>query len=398
MKIHVLFVLKNYLKASRKGLLSFLSIFSIAGVFIGVSALILVIGIMTGFQQELRNRIIGMTPHIMVHKFFFAPFPENSNHITYIERIKGVKSCEPFLVTKTVLVRGENAEGVVLKGVKRLPDGVRIVSGDSIFKQDKVYLGLNIAASLGANSEDTLKIYSPTKIKKTPFGMVMSSAELPVGGVFDAGLYDYNTSFSFTHLKTLQELLEMGDSIAGYEVYLKDPFIAPSVQKEIEKKFGYPFTTTNWMELNRTVFQALKLEKLGMFLVLALTLIVASFGIISVLMLLITQKTREIGVLRAMGFTKRDIRNTFVALGLTFSLIGTAGGLITGVGLSYLSNKFGIFRLPPDVYFIDRVPIVVRPMDVFYIVGLTLVISFIASLIPSVRASKMEPVEAIRYE
>ncbi|MDI6851146.1 MAG: ABC transporter permease [bacterium] len=398
MKIHVLFVLKNYLKASRKGLLSFLSIFSIAGVFIGVSALILVIGIMTGFQQELRNRIIGMTPHIMAHKFFFAPFPENSNHITYIERIKGVKSCEPFLVTKTVLVRGENAEGVVLKGVKRLPDGVRIVSGDSIFKQDKVYLGLNIAASLGANSEDTLKIYSPTKIKKTPFGMVMSSAELPVGGVFDAGLYDYNTSFSFTHLKTLQELLEMGDSIAGYEVYLKDPFIAPSVQKEIEKKFGYPFTTTNWMELNRTVFQALKLEKLGMFLVLALTLIVASFGIISVLMLLITQKTREIGVLRAMGFTKRDIRNTFVALGLTFSLIGTAGGLITGVGLSYLSNKFGIFRLPPDVYFIDRVPIVVRPMDVFYIVGLTLVISFIASLIPSVRASKMEPVEAIRYE
>jgi len=398
MKLHAFFVLKNYLKASREGLLSFLSTFSIAGVFIGVAALILVIGIMTGFQQELRNRIIGMTPHIMFHKFFFTPFPEDSNHIAKIEEIKGVKACEPFLVTKTVLVRGENSEGVVLKGVKRLPEGVKIVSGDSIFLPGRIYLGLNIAASLAANPEDTVKIYSPTKIKRTPFGMIMSSYDSPVGGVFDAGLYDYNTSFAFIHLRTLQELLEMGDSIAGYEVYLRDPFNAPSVQKEIEKEFGYPFTTTNWMELNRTVFQALKLEKLGMFLVLALTVIVASFGIISVLMLLITQKTREIGVLRAMGFTKRDIRNTFVALGMTFSLIGIIGGLITGVGLSYLSNKFGIFRLPPDVYFIDRVPIVVRPMDVVYIVGLTLVISFIASLIPSLRASKMEPVEAIRYE
>ncbi len=398
MKLHVLFVLKNYLKASRKGLLSFLSLFSVAGVFIGVAALILVIGIMTGFQQELRNRIIGMTPHIMVTKFFTTPFPEDSNHIAYIENIKGVESCEPFLVTKTVLVKGESAEGVVLKGVKKLPEGVKIISGDTLFTPGKIYLGLNIAASLGVNYDDSVKIYSPTKIKRTPFGMVMSSAELTVGGVFDAGLYDYNTSFSFTHLSTLQKLLDMGDSIAGYEVYLKDPFMAISVQKEIAKRFGYPFTTTTWMELNRTVFQALKLEKLGMFLVLALTLIVASFGIISVLMLLITQKTREIGVLRAMGFTKRDIRNTFVALGLTFSLIGTTGGLITGIGLSYLSNKFGIFRLPPDVYFIDRVPIVVRPIDVLYIVGLTLVISLIASLIPSVRASKMEPVEAIRYE
>jgi lipoprotein-releasing system permease protein len=398
MRLHSIFVLRNYLKASRKGLLSFLSIFSVTGVFIGVTALILVIGIMTGFQQELRNRIMGMTPHIMFHKFFFEPFKQDPTYRERILKIKGVESCNSFVVTKTVLVKGENSEGVVLKGVEELPKGLKIVSGDSSFAGGKIYLGLNIAASIDAMPGDTVKVYSPTKVKRTPFGLVMNSLDMEVGGVFDAGLYDYNTSFAFASQNTLQELLSLGDSIAGYEIFLSDPFSAQRVQSELRKVFSYPFTTTNWMELNRTVFQALKLEKLGMYLILALTIIVASFGIIAVLMLLVTQKTREIGVLRAMGFTRRDIRNTFVSLGLLLSLIGLASGLFTGLTLAFLSNKFGIFRLPPDVYFIDRVPIVVRGQDVLYIVILTLVISFLASLIPALRASKMEPVEAIRYE
>lgn len=398
MKKHSIFVLKNYLRASRKGLLSFLSIFSVVGVFIGVTALILVIGIMTGFQQELRDRIIGMTPHIMVHKFFFTPFEEDPAYPEKILQIKGVKSCTPFIATKTALVKDEYSEGAVVKGVPELPSGVKIITGDSAFNDRRIYLGLNIAASVAAMPGDTIKVYSPTKVKRTPFGLVMNSLDVEVGGVFDAGLYDYNTSYAFTTLNTLQELLSMGDSIMGYEVFLNDPFWAENVEAEIRKNFSYPFTTSNWMELNKTVFQALKLEKLGMYLVLALTIIVASFGIIAVLMLLVTQKTREIGVLRAMGFTKGDVRNTFVSLGLLLSNIGLVGGLLTGLLLSTLSNKFGIFRLPPDVYFIDRVPIVVRGQDILYIIILTLVISFFASLIPAVRASKMEPVEAIRYE
>lgn len=398
MKLHVLFVLRNYLKASRKGLLSFLSIFSVLGVFIGVAALILVIGIMTGFQQELRNRIMGMTPHILVHKLYFTPFPENKDHVDKILAIKNVISCEPFIVSKTVLVNGEYTEGVVLKGVKKLPSGVRFVSGEESFEDGKIYLGLNVAASLAASPTDTIKVYSPTKVKRTPFGMVMGSQDMEVGGVFDAGLYDYNTSFAFTTLRSLQNLLELGDSIAGYEVYLNDPFQAEKVQKEIDKALGFPYLTSNWMELNRTVFQALKLEKLGMFLVLALIVIVASFGIISVLMLLVTQKTREIGVLRAMGFTRSEIAATFVLLGMTLAVIGIISGLAVGVGLAFLSNRFGIFRLPPDVYFIDRIPILVRTTDLLFIVTLALIVSFIASLIPSLRANRLEPVEAIRYE
>lgn len=398
MKLHIIFVIKNYFKASRRGILSFLSIFSVAGVFIGVSALILVIGIMTGFQQELRSRIMGMTPHIMFHQHFFTPFPEDDAFINKISEIRGVKSVNPFIITKTVIVKGENSEGVVVKGVKTLPSGIKMVEGDSIIGDGQIILGLNIAAELGATSPDTVKVYSPSKIKRTPFGLVMNSLDMQVKGVFDAGLYDYNSSFSFTNLKTLQELLGLGDSIMGYEIYLADPFAAPKIEKKIEALFDYPFTTSNWMELNKTVFQALKLEKLGMFIVLGLTIIVASFGIISVLMLLVTQKTREIGVLRAMGFTRNDIRNAFVGLGMFLTLIGLIGGLIFSLGLAYLSNKFGIFRLPPDVYFIDRVPIVVRITDVIYIVILTILVSFLASLIPSLRASRMEPVEAIRYE
>ncbi|MEO0266372.1 MAG: ABC transporter permease [candidate division WOR-3 bacterium] len=398
MKPHIIFVIKSYFKASRRGILSFLSIFSVAGVFIGVSALILVIGIMTGFQQELRSRIMGMTPHIMLHQHFFTPFPEDPAFISKISEIRGVKSVNPFIVTKTVIVKGESSEGVVVKGVKELPAGIKIVEGDSTMGNGQIILGLNIAAELGATSSDTVKVYSPSKIKRTPFGLVMNSLDMKVKGVFDAGLYDYNSSFAFTDLKTLQELLGLGDSIMGYEIYLIDPFSAPRIEKKIRESFDYPFTTSNWMELNKTVFQALKLEKLGMFLVLALTIIVASFGIISVLMLLVTQKTREIGVLRAMGFTRYDIRNAFVGLGMFFTILGLTGGLFFSLGLAYLSNKFGIFRLPPDVYFIDRVPIIVRTTDVIYIVILTIVISFIASLIPSLRASRMEPVEAIRYE
>lgn len=398
MKPHILFVVKNYLRASRKGLLSFLSAFSVAGVFIGVTALILVIGIMTGFQQELRNRILGMTPHVMLHQFFFAPFPEDSIYLNKIKAVKGVERAYPFIVTKTVIVKGENSEGVVLKGVPHLPKGVKVVEGDSVLEKGEILLGVDISATLSAMAGDTVRVYSPTKIRRTPFGLVMNSSKLKVKGVFDAGLYDYNTSFAFSDLSTLQELLGMQDSIMGYEIYLKDPFDAPQVEKRLKAIFNYPFTTSNWMELNKTVFQALKLEKLGMFLVLALTVVVASFGIISVLMLLVAQKTREIGVLRAMGFTKRDIRNAFVGLGMTLSAIGLISGTVTGLLLSYLSNKLGIFRLPPDVYFIDRVPIIVRTSDLFYIILLTILISFFASLIPAIRAGNMEAVEAIRYE
>ncbi|MGB9824169.1 MAG: ABC transporter permease [Candidatus Hydrothermia bacterium] len=398
MKRHVLFVIKNYFRASRRGLLSFLSIFSVTGVFIGVAALILVIGIMTGFQQELRTRIMGMTPHVMLHKFFFEPFPYSENDLRKIHEIKGVKSANPFIVAKTVIVKGQNSEGVVIKGINTLPEGLKIVEGNSDLKEGAILLGLNIAAGLSTSSGDTVKVYSPTKIKRTPFGLLMNSMDMEVSGVFDAGLYDYNTSFAFTNLKSLQELLDLGDSVVGYEIYLQDPFNAQKIEKKLAELFPYPFTTSNWMELNKTVFQALKLEKLGMFLVLALTVLVASFGIISVLMLLVTQKTREIGVLRAMGFTRSDIRNTFVGLGMFLALIGLISGLVFSLGLAYLSNKFGIFRLPPDVYFIDRVPIVVRLTDVISVIILTLIISLLASLLPAIRASKMEPVEAIRYE
>ncbi len=393
------FIVKQYLKSARRGFLSFLLFFSFLGIFIGVAALIIVIAVMTGFQNELKNRIIGLSPHITVTRFFDIPIEHPDSIVPLIKEIDGVVDAEPYILTKTIVVKGDYTDGVVLKGVKKLPQIIdtAFVMGDGKLREKSCVVGVNLAALMRAKPGDTLRFYVPNSAKKTPFGMVLKSIDLTVEGVFDAGMYDYNTSFVLAPLKDAEKI-QGHTGVSGIEVKLKDPEKAPHIAKKIEKTLGYPYTTTTWIEMNRSLFYALRLEKITLFIVLSLIVVVASFGIITTLMMLVMEKTQEIGILMAMGYKRAQIKRIFVFIGLIIGTLGVTTGAAFGILFSYLLEKYQFVHMPADVYFINHVAVQVNPRDVAITVILALFISYLATIIPATRASKLEPVDALRYE
>ncbi len=393
------FVVKQYLKSAKRGFLAFLFGFSFAGVFIGVSALIIVIAVMTGFQQELKKRIIGMTPHIMLTKFFDEPIVSPDSVMNIATKFNGVSFVEPYVLTKTIVVKGEYTDGIIVKGIRRIPDAIdsAFVMGRGAISDSTCLLGVNLAALMRASPGDTLKFYSPTSAKQTPFGTVLKSEKLVVAGVFDAGMYDYNTSLILTSIKAAQKIAGI-NGVSGIEIDVKKPESAGAVAKKIERKLGYPFTTTTWMDMNKSLFAALKLEKFTMFIILSLIVLVASFGIITTMMMMILEKTREIGILRTIGYTKSSIRKIFSLIGFIIGGTGVISGGIFGIVMSYLLSKYQFIHLPPDVYFINHIAVRVKTQDVLIITISALAIVFLATIIPSIKASKLSPVEAVRYE
>ncbi len=393
------FIVKQYIKAARRGFLSFLLFFSFLGIFIGVAALIIVIAVMTGFQNELKDRIIGLSPHITVTKFFDYPISKYDSLLNIIKKVDGVVDAEPYILTKTIVVKGDYTDGVVLKGVKELPKIIdtSFVMGNGALKEKSCLIGVNLAAMMRAKPGDTLRFYVPNSAKRTPFGMVLKSMDLVVRGVFDAGMYDYNTSFVFAPLEDAEKI-QGHSGISGLEVKVRHPEHAGKVAERINKKLGYPYTTTTWIEMNKSLFYALRLEKITLFIVLSLIVVVASFGIITTLMMLVLEKTQEIGILMAIGYKRSQIRRIFVSIGFIIGSIGVTTGALFGVLFSYLLKKYQFVHMPADVYFINHVAVKVNPRDVIITVVFALLITYLATILPAARASKLEPVDALRYE
>lgn len=397
------FIARRYLKATTRGFISFLSGFAFTGVFIGVAALIITLGIMTGFHMELKKRILSLSPHVIVSRFFEEPFyPER-----IIEHLKGerdVIESSPFVITKCIVKKGIYTDGVVVKGLEQSGgingDELRgmMVMGKLDLSPGHAVLGTSLAGELRVVPGDTIEIYSAFNVRETPFGLIMEKRKFEVSGVFDAGLYDYNTSFIFVPLRDLSSLLGLNGKVTGVEVKIKDPYRAREVAERIEDELGYPFRVTSWIELNRSLFSALKLEKFAMFLVLILIVVVASFSIIATLSLLVLEKTREIGILRSLGLTKMGVMRVFLMIGVIIGMMGTAFGVVFGLIVSEIIEKFKIINLPQDVYFISYLPVVVTLRDVLLIVGAVLLIVFLASIYPAYRASRLLPREALRYE
>jgi lipoprotein-releasing system permease protein len=370
------------------------------GVLLGVATLIVVLGVMTGFHKELKRRILGLSPHIMVTRFYDLPFEPTDSILREINELQEVREVVPYVYLKSMVRAGGYMDGAIIKGVPPSSSLVKslekmITMGDASLKRRSILIGINLASNLRVVPGDTVFLFSQGEV--TPLGTGIKPIPFQVEGIFDAGLYDYNATLIIARLDDVSELLGFKKEVSGLDVFIKDPYRADKVAKKLEERLSYPLKAVSWIQLNRSLFSALKLEKFAMFVILTLIVIVASFSIVATLMLLVTNKTKEIGVLRAMGFSASGILRVFILVGLSVGLFGTALGGILGLLIGEFIEKFRV-GLPQDVYFINRLPVVISPRDVLLVIFAALFIVFFATLYPARKAAKLNPVDAIRYE
>jgi lipoprotein-releasing system permease protein len=402
-----LFMARRYLRGRGRRAVSGITAIAMGGVFVGVAAILIVLSVENGFHQELKDRILGATPHIVVAKYSYAPIPYpaggDSLH-QQIARVPGVVSVAPFVYAKT-LVRTENGvEGVVIRGVdpehEREITGIsgNIVQGKFAFDSSGVVIGVELARMLGLSVGDRLNLASPFGGTSTPLGFMPRTRYFRVNGIFDSGMYEYNSSFIYLSLAGIQQFLGMEDMITGFEVRVRDVYASARIARRITRQLGYPYRATDWIMQNRNLFTALRLEKVVTFIVLVLIVLVAAFNIIGMLTMMVIRKTREIGILKAMGAKSSTVTRIFVLAGGFIGIIGTGAGAGFGLVACWLLNKYRFVSLPGDVYFIKNLPVQMLPQDFVFVCVAAIVITFAATVYPALKAARLVPLEAIRYE
>jgi lipoprotein-releasing system permease protein len=398
------FIARRYLRSRQGKGLSGIAWIGIGGVFVGVSATLIVLSVMNGFHQELRTRILGVTPHIIVSRVFNDPIDNYDSLAEIVRHTPGVQDVAPFILTKTMVHSRSSSDGVVVRGIiaeeeeKIVELSRHMTQGRFEFSNNGLVLGNELAQNLGVVVGDTLSLVSPLEGTSTPLGMLPRSRKFRVAGIFDAGMYEYNTTLVYLSLEELQQFLNMGSTVTGLEVRVNDVDQSERLAREITERLGYTYRATDWVTRNHNLFTALRLEKVVTFIVLVLIVLVAAFNIAGMLIMMVMRKTREIGILRAMGARQRNIMRVFSAVGLLIGVIGTASGVLVGAGVSLLLNRYQFVHLPGDVYFIKNLPVRMLPNDFLLVSGIAILISFVATLYPAVKAANMQPVDAIRYE
>jgi lipoprotein-releasing system permease protein len=406
----------RYLR-SRRGskLLSLISIIAIGGVLVGVSALIIIIGVMNGLQHDLREKILVGSPDIRV--LTYGEDLKINDWPTVLEKVRkqpGVVSAAPFVLTEGVMTGGRDyAGGVYIVGLppqgRGVPDVTTIrqhaTNGDFRFASSDgqkrgVVLGKLLAARFNRYLGDSVLLLSAALSKMNPLtgGVVPSVERFEVTGIVSTGMYEYDNSYAFISLDRAQKLAGLGGGVTGIEVKTTDRWQASRVASQLVSSLGWPYRTVDWEEQNHSLFQALKLEKLGMGVILLLIVLVAAFNIVSTLTMVVADKTKEIGILKAMGMPARSIRRIFFAQGLLIGVVGTALGLILGFAGALALDKYQFIKLDPQVYFIDHLPVTTQPSDVLWIILASVAIAAIATIYPSLQASRLFPIEAIRHE
>lgn len=410
----------RYLR-SRRGskLLSLISLIAIGGVVVGVSALILIIGVMNGLQEDLREKILIGSPDVRVLTFGEdLTMPDWEQTLERVRRQPGVVAAAPFVLTEAGINAGHTyAEGAMVQGLLPRQSGEvevtsirdHVVAGDMTFRTSSgddrgVVLGSRLAQRLGITpgipGRDSINLIS---INGASFNAAIGSIvprfdRFEVTGIVETGMYEYDNKYVFVALEEAQRMAGIDSAVTGLEVKTTDRWTAPDVAQALADTLGYPYRTDDWQKQNQSLFQALKLEKLGMTIILLLIVVVAAFNIVSTLTMVVTDKTREIGILRAMGLSARSVRRVFFAQGLFIGLVGTGLGLVVGLGAAIALERFKLIRLEPSVYFIDHLPVSTQPADVALIVLASLGIAALATVYPAVQASRLYPVEAIRHE
>jgi len=407
------FIARRYLRGSgRRGLVSFITVIAVGGVAVGVMALIIVIGVLEGLQTSLRDRILGGGPHAVVIQLDDGfRMVEWQDVVETVEADPDVASAAPFVLTEVVVNAGDSYnKSVTLRGVADSPSAARtsglvdhLILGTAPFGETEsglpgIVVGRGLASSLGIYLGKQVTVASLENTPTTALGLTPTYRRFEVVGVFQTGLYQYDDEIAMVALSEAQGLLGLGSAVTGVEFDVEDPWDAAEAAARLEETLGWPFRIQEWQELNQSLFAALRLEKFGMAIVLLLIVLVASFNIVSTLVMLVSDRTREIGILRSMGVKARGIGRVFTYMGLFIGILGTAIGLVLGASLAWALGTFQFISLPSNVYFIDKLPVALDPVDVSLIALGSILISFMATVYPSRKAADLTPVDAIRHE
>jgi len=405
-----IFVALRYLKAKRKqSVISVVTVISILGVMAGVCALVVALAINNGFQEELEKSLLGATANVNLLRSKNDGIKDYEALTARLGRLPHVAACAPALYGEVLASFHSRAQGIVLKGVDpqreihvgdlllRLREGTLEGLSQTFADADPIILGKELAKSLGAYVGDTILITSPQGYL-TPLEVVPKFRHFRVVGVFDSGFYDFDATWAFTNLPAAQRLFDLADVASVIEFKVDDIYRAPLVAEQIREAAGKGFETTTWMEQNRSLLSALRLERLVTILTIGLIVVVAALNIFITLAMMVMEKNRDIAVLMSMGARKRQVWAVFTLHGLLIGAFGSLLGLILGYGTSWLGGRYKLVPLQADVYALASVPFHARPWDGVWITLAALSISFLATLYPSLSAARLDPVEILRYE
>ncbi len=406
-----LFVALRHLLARRKQVfISLISLISIMGIALGVMALVVVIAVMSGFEKELKKKILGNTAHIMVMKYGGA-IKNYESLTTTISKLSGVKEAAPFILSQAMLTRGRQVSGAGIRGIDQNHDPLRkklegmLVDGHyfSTGKENKnsspeIILGSELAKNLGVKPGSNLRLVAPSG-SPTPLGLIPRMQRFSVIGTYTSGMYQYDSALGYTTLAAAQKFFALPAQVSGIAVEVTNIYDSGEIAKEIQQELAYPYWARDWISMNRNLFAALKLERITMFIILALIIMVAAFNIISTLIMVVMEKHKEIAILKTMGLSASRVMRIFVWEGMIIGFAGTLLGLAGSLIICELLKRYDFITLPGDVYYFETsLPVDLQLFHLAATAALSLVLAFIATLYPSYRASRLLPAEALRYE
>ena len=404
------FVARRYLFSKQKqAFIYVISLMSVLGVALGVAALVVVLGVYNGLTTDMREKILGANAHGVVLSSLPDGFSLDPEVMDRILDTPGVKGATPFIYSEVMLSAGTGVKGLILRGID--PVGApKVLSMLQTIKRGSVadlanqtsppgiILGEELTKRLGLALGSRINLLSPSG-QRSSTGFQPRIRPFTVVGIFKTGMYEYDSSMAFLSLSACRDLLGLApDYLSGIEITVEDLFRADEVTAALNERVGYRFYARSWMDMNANLFAALKLEKIGMFILLAMVVLIGSFSIVATLVMLVMEKTKDIAVMMSMGATRGMIRRIFMYQGVMIGFVGTMLGYALGLSVGYLLKKYQFIKLPENVYTLDHLPIIITVPDVLIIGASAMLLCFLSTLYPARQASRLKPAEALRYE